>query len=198
MQCHVVGFVRDPEVGEHSPLIGNLREEKDPFRCALAARLLPPTSRIRVTHVGRPYDEVFAEEARDHTASNPRYRWLGEVPRWKTRRLLSRSRLLAQTSIMEGGANVVSEALAAGVPVVGSDIPGNVGMLGEDYPGYYGVGDEVALARLLHRAETDEAFYEALNVGCAARRHLVAPERERAALESLVKEAGEARYRGKI
>jgi glycosyltransferase involved in cell wall biosynthesis len=68
-------------------------------------------------------------------ASSPRYRWLGEVPRWKARRLLSRSRLLAQTSIMEGGPNVVSETLASGVPVIGSDIPGNVGLLGQDYPG---------------------------------------------------------------
>lgn len=177
-------------------VIGNLREEKDPFRCALAARLLPPTSRVRITHVGRPYDEVFAEEAQAYMDSSPRYRWLGEVPRWKARRLLSKARLLAQTSIMEGGANVVSEALATGVPVIGSDIPGNVGMLGEDYPGYYGAGDEVALARLLRRAETDDAFYETLKTGCDARRHLVLPERERAALESLMKEAGEARFRG--
>ncbi len=124
-------------------VIGNLRAEKDPFRCALAARLLPPTPHVRVTHVGRPYNEEFAEEARVHMASSPRYRWLGEVPRWKARRILSRSRLLAQISVMEGGANAVSEALAAGVPVVGSNIPGNVGMLGEAYPGYYEVGRRV-------------------------------------------------------
>lgn len=179
-------------------VIGNLRAEKDPFRCALAAQLLPPTSRVRVTHVGRPYNEEFAEEARAHTASNPRYRWLGEVRRWKARRLLSRSRLLAQTSVMEGGANVISEALTTGVPVIGSSIPGNVGMLGENYPGYYEVGDEAALARLLHRVETDDAFYKTLKAGCAARRYLVLPERERAALESLVKEAGENHYRGAI
>jgi putative glycosyltransferase (TIGR04348 family) len=179
-------------------VIGNLRAEKDPFRCALAARLLPPTSRVRITHVGKPYDEEFAEEAQAHMVSSPRYRWLGEVPRWKARRLLSRSRLLAQPSIMEGGANVVSEALATGVPVIGSDIPGNVGILGADYPGYYEVGDEGALARLLHRAETDDVFYETLKAGCDARRYLVLPERERAALRSLVEEAGEARYRGII
>ena len=179
-------------------VIGNLRAEKDPFRCALAARLLPPTSRVRITHVGKPYDEEFAEEAQAHMVSSPRYRWLGEVPRWKARRLLSRSRLLAQPSIMEGGANVISEALATGVPVIGSDIPGNVGMLGEDYPDNYEVGNEGALARLLHRAETDDVFYETLKAGCDARRYLVLPERERAALGSLVKEAREARYRGAI
>jgi putative glycosyltransferase (TIGR04348 family) len=175
-------------------VIGHLRDEKDPFRTALASRLLSPDSRIRVTHTGRPYSEKFAEEARLHTSENPRYRWLGEVPPWKARRILVRSRLLAQTSVMEGGANVVSEALASGVPVVASDIPGNIGMLGEDYPGYYPVGDERALAGLLYRAETDGAFYESLKARCGARRHLVLPEREKEALGSLVRELVEAGY----
>jgi putative glycosyltransferase (TIGR04348 family) len=169
-------------------VIGHLRDEKDPFRAALAARLLPPTSRIRVTHTGRPYDEEFAERARLEASENPRYIWLGEVPRWKARRLLARSRLLAQTSVMEGGANVVSEALASGVPVVASDIPGNVGMLGADYPGYYPVGDEDALARLLYRAEADGAFYEKLQDWCKARGHLVLPGREKAVLRRMVEE----------
>jgi putative glycosyltransferase (TIGR04348 family) len=169
-------------------VIGHLRAEKDPFRSALATRLLPPTSRIRVTHIGRPYTEEFAQQARRHTSDNLRYRWLGELPRWKTRRLLARSRLLAQTSVIEGGANVVSEALVLGVPVVASDIPGNVGMLGDDYPGYYETGDERSLARLVRRAEADDAFYETLRSRCEARKHLVVPDRERAALGTLVKE----------
>jgi putative glycosyltransferase (TIGR04348 family) len=173
-------------------VIGHLRDEKDPIRAALAARLLPPTSRVRVIHTGRPYDEEFAERARLEASENPRYRWLGETPRWEARHLLARSRLLAQTSVMEGGANVVSEALASGVPVVASDIPGNVGMLGENYPGYYPVGDDEALSRLLCRAETDRAFYEKLEAGCEARRHLVLPEREKAVLGRVVEEVGEA------
>jgi glycosyltransferase involved in cell wall biosynthesis len=93
---------------------------------------------------------------------------------------------------MEGGANVVSEALVSGVPVVASDIPGNVGMLGENYPGYYPVGDEEALSRLLYRAETDGAFYENLEAGCEARKHLVLPEREKAVLGRVVEEVLEA------
>ena len=169
-------------------VIGHLRDEKDPFRAALAARLLPPTSRIRVTHTGRPYSEEFAEKAWLEASENPRYRWLGEVSPREARRLLARSRLLAQTSVMEGGANVVSEALASGVPVIASDIPGNVGMLGEDYPGYYPVGEEEALARVLYRAETDDDFYETLRARCGARRHLMLPEREKEAWGNLVKE----------
>ena len=185
---------RQPPVKRHFDVcvIGHLRDEKDPFRATLAARLLPPTSRIRVTHTGRPYDEEFAERARLEAFENLRYHWLGEVLPWKARRVLARSRLLAQTSVMEGGANVVSEALASGVPVVASDIPGNVGMLGENYPGYYPVGDEEALARLLYRAETDGAFYEKLGAECEARRHLVLPGREKEVLGNLVEEVVEA------
>src|SRR5919202_2155133 len=176
-------------------VIGHLREEKDPFRTALAARLLPDTSHVQVTHAGRPYDEELAEKAVSESSENPRYHWLGEMSRWKARRLLARSRLLAQTSVIEGGANVVAEALASGVPVVASRIPGNVGMLGEDYPGYYPVGDEEVLASLLHRAETDDGFYQTLEARCESRRHLVLPEREREALGRLIREAVEGSSR---
>lgn len=170
-------------------VIGHLRSEKDPFRAVLAARLLPDTSRIRITHLGGPREEEFAEQAISHMEAEPRYRWLGETPHWKVRRLLSRSRLLVQSSVMEGGANTISEALAAGVPVVASRIPGNVGMLGDDYPGYYPVGDERALARLLERAETEPGFHALLQEHCGTRRHLVTPDREKAELHKLVKQA---------
>ncbi len=169
-------------------VVGNLRAEKDPFRSALAARLLPPASRIRITHAGKAHGEEFAERAGALASAEPRYRWLGEVPRWRVRRLLSRARLLVQSSVMEGGANAVAEALAAGVPVIASRIAGNVGMLGEDYPGYFPVGDEKALALLLEQTETDAAFYGLLEERCAARRSLTLPEREREALGELIEE----------
>lgn len=169
-------------------VVGNLREVKDPFRAALAVRLLPPESGIRVSHAGKARDERFEQEALNHMSNSSRYRWLGELPHSETRSLLSRSRLLVQSSVMEGGANSVCEALAAGVPVAASDIPGNVGMLGRDYPGYYPVGDTEGLALLLKKAERDEGFYRSLKAACEARRHLVSPERERAALEDLVTE----------
>lgn len=181
---------RRPPAKRHFDVLvaGHLRDEKDPFRAALAARLLPPDSRIRIIHIGGALSEEFAERARELMAESPRYRWPGEVPRWQARRLMARSRLLVQSSVMEGGANTISEALAAGLPVVASDISGNVGMLGEDYPGYYPVGDERALAEMLHRAETDAAFYGSLESGCAARRHLTLPESERNAIGMLVRE----------
>lgn len=169
-------------------VVGNLREVKDPFRAALAARLLPTESRVRVSHAGKARNEQFEKGALAHTDASPRYRWLGELPHSEIRSLLSRSRLLVQSSVMEGGANSICEALAAGVPVVASYIPGNVGMLGEDYPGYYPVGDEKALALLLEKAEHDEGLYRSLEAACEARRYLVSPDLERGALEALVTE----------
>ncbi len=149
-------------------VLGHLRPVKDPFRTALAARLLPASSRVRVLHLGAALSEEMAERARQEAAANPRYRWLGELPRWRALRVLGRCRLLALTSEMEGGANAISEAAALSVPVIASRIGGSVGLLGADYPGYFPVGDTAALARLLERAETDTRFYRTLRRGCAA------------------------------
>lgn len=167
---------------------GHLRAEKDPFRTAAALALLPAASRIRLTHIGRAMTPEMQVEAQAYAASEPRYRWLGELPHGRALRVLARSRLMVISSTMEGGANVVSEALALGVPVIASHIAGNVGMLGSDYPGYYPVGDERALAGLLYRAETDRAYYALLERHCGARTHLVTAGHERAALESLLAE----------
>jgi hypothetical protein len=74
-------------------VIGHLREVKDPFRAAMAARLLPASSRVRITHVGGAMNEKMAERARRETEVNPRYRWVGEQPQWRVRQILTRSRL---------------------------------------------------------------------------------------------------------
>jgi len=165
---------------------GNLRPEKDPFRAAAAAKLLPRSSRVRVAHAGASPDEEWTELALAHAATNPRYRWLGETPHWRVRELLSRARLFVQSSTMEGGANTTSEALVAGVPVLASRIPGNTGMLGKDYPGYFPVQDEEVLAHLLHRAETDAYFHALLAERCAERAPLFLPEREKVSLWELL------------
>lgn len=167
---------------------GHLREEKDPFRCAAALAHLPAESRIAVTHLGGPMNPAMAEEARRWAAREPRYRWLGELSHRKALAVLARGRLMVISSRMEGGANVVSEALAARVPVVASRISGNIGMLGKRYPGYYPVGDEHALARLLWRAESDPEFYRQLKAQCRSRRHLVTVGHERTSLRRLLAE----------
>jgi len=167
---------------------GHLRAVKDPFRTVEAVALLPASSRIRITHLGGAIDPEMATRARTEATENPRYTWLGEVPHEEALRILSRCRLLVLTSQMEGGANVVCEALALGVPVISSHIDGSIGLLGEDYPGYFPVGDTAALAELLTRAETDAVFYDELLKRCRHLKALVDPARERRAWEDLLQE----------
>lgn len=169
-------------------VVAHLRSEKDPLRTALAARLVPDDSRLLVVHAGRALTPAMRTAALAEARDNLRYRWLGEVPRWKARALIARSRLLSVTSEMEGGANVVSEAVAAGTPVVASRIPSMEAILGRDYPGLFPLGDERALSSLLLRAEREPAFLAGLRRRCLALRPLLSPARERAALRSLLAE----------
>lgn len=174
-------------------VLGHLRHEKDPFRTALAARRLPGASSIRVVHLGQALSPVMAARARALEAQVPHYRWLGEVSRGQARRVLAGSHLLALTSRMEGGANVISEALADGVPVVASRIAGSEGILGKRYPGFFPVGDTAELTRLLLRAESDAEFYRKLKAWCARLAPLVEPEREWRAWADLLAELDSSR-----
>lgn len=167
-------------------VLGHMRPVKDPFRTAAAARLLPASSRIRIVHVGGALSKEMERLARAEAAANPRYEWLGELPRGKSLRVLARSQLLSLTSEMEGGANVVCESIALSVPVISSRISGSIGILGAKYPGYFPVRDTQALARLLRRAETDANFYTKLVDGCVGLAALVDPARERESWKSLL------------
>ena len=89
---------------------------------------------------------------------------------------------------MEGGANVVGEAIACSVPVISSQISGTIGLLGEDYPGYFPVGDTYALAKLLERIETDPVFYNTIKAWCERLKPLVDPAQERQSWENLLQE----------
>jgi putative glycosyltransferase (TIGR04348 family) len=167
---------------------GHLREEKDPLRPAMAVRDLPATSRLQVDHYGAAHTPDWAAAACNEMAMNPRYRWHGEIPHHRLREAYVRSHLLVLPSRMEGGANVISEAVVAGLPVIASRIAGSIGLLGPDYPGYYPVEDAAALRELLLRAEADRGFYQGLATACAARRDLFTPERERAGWAALLRE----------
>lgn len=112
---------------------------------------------------------------------NPRYHWLGEVPGWRIRREFGKTDLMVLSSLMEGGANVISEAVVAGVPIIASEIHGTIGLLGQDFSGYFPAKDTRALRALLLRAERDPEFVGELAAQGAARRHLFTVERERAA-----------------
>lgn len=165
---------------------GHLREEKDSMRVAFAVRDLPANSCIRVLHFGKAHNEKWASDAMDEMKTNPRYHWYGEVPHWKVRRAYSSCHLMVLPSIMEGGANVISEATVAGLPVIASDIDGSVGLLGDSYSGYFPVRDTKALRVLLLKAEAEPAFVSMLEKQCKQRAALFTREAEKNAWAELL------------
>ncbi|WP_100640674.1 selenoneine biosynthesis selenosugar synthase SenB [Marinobacter salexigens] len=165
-------------------VIGHLRDEKDSLRAAMAAKLLPADSRIRVSCAGKAYDAHWEKLANKEALENTRFRWLGELDKADIKNLMASSQLMVLSSVMEGGANVVSEACRAGLPVIASNISGNIGLLGRDYAGYYPVGDAQALADTLKRAENDSRFVEQLRMQVSQLASQFTPEKE---LESLEK-----------
>ncbi len=195
-RVRVIPQTLPPCRGEESPaadafevcVSGHLRFVKDPFRAAEAARLLPDTSSIRVLHLGGALSAEMEEHARSEGASNPRYRWLGELPRAEALRVLARSQLFVLSSQMEGGANVLYEAIAAGVPVLATRIPGTTGIVGDDHPGLFPVGDTEELAGLMERAEADDEFLQDLTRRSRDLRPLTDRAREVAAWEGMLKE----------
>ena len=167
-------------------VIGHLREEKDPFCAARALAHLPEGVNPQVVQLGGAMSADAAREAKAFMRAEPRYRWLGELDHADAMRWLVRSHAMVISSRMEGGAHVVSEAIAAGVPVIASDIPGNRGLLGDAYPAYYPVGDDQMLAALLVCAQSEPKFLAGLAKRVRARRALVNPASERRAIRSLL------------
>ena len=169
-------------------VIGHLREEKDPFRAALALAHLRDLPELEVVHLGAALSPEMARTARQLMRTDSRYRWLDNLPHWAALRWLACSHALVVSSRMEGGANVICEAAAARVPVIASRVPGNVGMLGRSYPGYYRLADERALARQIRRAARDPAYYARLKRMLAARSPLFRPSAEKEGLRRLMAE----------
>ena len=163
-------------------VVGHLRSEKDPFRTALAARGLP----LDIVHVGGALNEPMGRRAAREMKHNSRYRWLGERSPAVARRVLASAWLLVLSSRIEGGANVLSEALIARTPILASRIPSSVGILGATFPGFFPVGDTGALRRLLERALSDEPFRRELLRAGDARRARFRPARERDAWRAVL------------
>ena len=168
-------------------IIGHLRAEKDPFCAAQSLTLLPLDSRLQLVQLGKAMSPEFKKQAISIEKTELRYRWLGQLSHSKTLQWLSRSHVMIISSIMEGGAHVVSEAIAIGIPVIASDIPGNRGLLGDNYPAYYPVGDQVALSNLLTKAESNKAFYQKLCKAIAGRKKITKPELEQKLIQKLIK-----------
>ncbi|CAG1018438.1 hypothetical protein BURC_03217 [Burkholderiaceae bacterium] len=168
--------------------VGHLRDEKDPATLMRAARLLPEGAAIELIHIGNALDEGLANAARATMQACPHYRWLGGLAAAVTRRRIAASHALVHMSRMEGGANVVIEAVRSGVPVLASRIDGNVGLLGRGYDGYFAPGDAAGLAALMQRFAGEAGFAEHLAAQCAEREPLFAPAVERAAVKGLLRD----------
>jgi len=170
-------------------VVGHLRPVKDPFLAARAVRDLPSESRIRVVHLGGALEERMRERAEAEMQRQPRrYRWMGNRPHWQVMRQLARSQVLVLSSRMEGGANVVGEAIGVGTPVLSTRISGSIGLLGEDYPGFFEPGDVEGLRRRLLEAESKGVYYESISARCAALKSLFYPSQERRSWKQLLEE----------
>lgn len=167
-------------------VVGHLREEKDSMRVAYAVRDLPASSKIRVLHYGKAHNEEWAKYAEDEMEINSRYKWFGEVSHNEVREAYRCCKLMVLPSIMEGGANVISEATVAGLPVIASDIDGSVGLLGDDYAGYYPVKNEKVLREILLKAESDKSFIDKLKSQCNERAQLFTVDAEKNAWACLI------------
>ncbi len=166
-------------------VVGHLRAEKLPETIFRLIESLPQNLPVHVLHIGAELDSAGAAlgaRARELSAKCGNYRWAGALPHGLTRAAIKRAHLLIHPSIMEGGANVIVEAITAGTPVLASHMSGNIGMLGHEYPGYFPVGDDKALLALLQRCLNEPSLLARLNTACAARAKLFLPETERRTL----------------
>ncbi len=168
-------------------LVGHMREEKDPLTAMRALELVPAGARVRLIHIGSALEPRFAAAARKLGRSHADYCWLGSIPHGETRQRIKRANAMVISSRMEGGANVVIEAVTSQVAVLASAIPGNVGLLGQDYAGYFPAGDALALATLIGKTRDEPEFLAMLRRQCAKRAPLFAPQRERRELIRLVR-----------
>lgn len=97
-------------------LVGHLRPEKDPLTAIEAWSRLPAEEPVFLLHVGGALDRELGKFARAFARQEPRYHWVGAMPHAWTRQAIKRAHLLILPSKMEGGANVVVEAVCAGTP----------------------------------------------------------------------------------
>lgn len=167
--------------------VGHLRAEKDPFRLAESLRLVPEPA-LEVMHAGGALTQEFASEARRWMRREPRYRWIGEVPAARARQMIADADALVLSSVLEGGANVISEAVVCGVPVLASRIPSSVALLSRGYQGYFKTGSSRDLARLIRRFSDDTSFRRDLKNHIRRLRPKFSPHAEREAWRTLLRQ----------
>jgi putative glycosyltransferase (TIGR04348 family) len=169
--------------------VGHLRDEKDPQTLINAFALLPTNVPVRLTHIGAALDERLGKSARALMSRDPRYHWTDGLAHGLTRIAIARSHALVHPSIMEGGAQVVIEAMQCTTPVIASEMSGNVGLLGTDYHGYFPVGDVRKLADTIMELVERPKLLQSLQAQCKVRAKLCTPMAEERALKRCLKAA---------
>ena len=179
--------VAKPRDRIHAVAVGHLRDEKDPATLFAAMKQLPAALPLTLSHIGAGLDASLARAARALAKREPRYRYLGALPHGLARAAIKRAHVLVHPSRVEGGANVIAEAVAGGTAVLASRMSGNVGMLGRSYPGYFETGDASGLAsRLVHLCE-DDRYLARLSRACGERARLFRPAEEARRVRALVR-----------
>lgn len=121
-------------------VVGHPRPVKRSFLTIETVAQHPEWRDVEVWQIGQALDKKSLEIMDSWVRRDDRYRCFGGVPRDESLALCAKSSLTINSSISEGGANAVLEAMTMGVPVLASKIEGNIGLLGKDYPGYFEEG----------------------------------------------------------
>jgi glycosyltransferase involved in cell wall biosynthesis len=164
--------------------VGHLRPVKNPHLMFAALHQLSDLNIVAVS-IGNAYDATDGQQARINARLDSRYQWIPDCDRPTAIAWTQASLATINSSISEGGANSVIEAILMGVPVLASKIQGNVGFLGDDYAGFFKTGCSDQLSILMRRCVEDQTFIESLQQQIKNRQHLFSEKREIAELNKL-------------
>ena len=184
-------------------IAAHIREEKDPRTAFLAFHRAFPEGwatrsdggrvPVRLIHVGSHQDRTLAQELIHLGSQYPGILLEGALTHAQTLRQITHVHALIQSSVSEGGALVVPEALACRCPVIASDIAAHRAQLGANYAGLFPVGNVEVLAQHLVRFIADEEFSRSLRQSSLALApRLTSPAHERDALVRLVRQLADA------
>lgn len=169
-------------------VLAHLRAIKAPLLPFQALAHVPKQLALEVTLAGKVLEPELGHAALHWQQREARAKFVGELSRQAARRMLASSHLLVVPSHAEGGANVVSEALAAGTPVLATAVPGNIGLLGADWPGLFPPNDAAALGALFSALASDSTHYQELVARTRVLQNLVDPRHELAAWNALLQD----------
>ena len=180
---HVFDFPRDWPLPARATLFvfpAGLRAVKNPsFPLAPLGRLVKAIPEIRLLYAGPVLEPAVGRALHEALSTTPWARHVGVVPHAQMASLLSRTDVVLNCSVSEGGmANSVLEALSLGRAVLASDIDGNRSLVVDGSTGFL-FRDEAEFERRAGELAGDPALRERLGrAGAAMVRDRFSPARE--------------------